>query len=131
ETEKVYLPAFDDMYQAVREYKFNIQDERAYIQSSYEFDENDSEFSNEVSAYYGKEEKEPIIDRGKEYLWHLIKKSLGKSERINQAGYKGYYTLYGAKLDDRRFYMIKDGYTYRFSSLRRTPKGFEDFNLVQ
>lgn len=133
ERTKVYLPDLDQMYRSVRTYNYDIQHERAWIRSEYEFDEQKDHhyYSTTVEASYAKEEKRPFTDRGKEYMWHLIKKIANKSTRINQDGFKGYDTLYGAKLDDRRFYLEKDGYVYYFSPLMRNPEGFKDFDYVQ
>lgn len=132
EIPEVYIPEVDQMYRAVRSYKYNIQNERAWIESEYEFDEQkDRYFSTTINAYYSKAEKRSFTERTKEYMWHLIKKIGNNSTRINQNGFKGYYALHGAKLDSRRFNIEKDGYMYNFSPLSRTPDGFENFNFVE
>src|SRR5690625_4552159 len=55
EIPEVYIPEVDQMYRAVRSYKYNIQNERAWIESEYEFDEQkDRYFSTTINAYYSK-----------------------------------------------------------------------------
>src|SRR5699024_9651565 len=71
-----------------------------------------------------------FIANVKEYGRQLIKKLFGASRRINENGFKGYSTRYGAKLDQKRFYLIKDDYQYNFRMPNRTPDGYDDFDFV-
>src|SRR5699024_5745130 len=131
ELDQAYVPDLAGMYQGVREYSYGVQTDWASIFSEYEFDDpGDRNLRTEASAHYGPIENKGFFANVKEYGWHLIKKLFGASRRINENGFKGYSTRYGAKLDQKRFYLIKDDYQYNFRMPNRTPDGYDDFDFV-
>ena|SRR5699024_9825317 len=131
ELDKPYVPDLEEMYRAERRFGYGVQTDWASISSEYEFDkQKDRAFSSEASARYGKIENKTFFEKAKEYGWHLLKKLFGYSRRINENGFKGYFTYYGAKLEHERFNLAKDDYEYYFRTPDRAPDTYENFDFV-
>src|SRR5699024_6788138 len=130
ELNRAYVPRLDNMYDASRAFNYNIQHERSSISSVYDLDEQSDEYSTTVEATYRPAEERSFKEKIETYFFHLLKSISDKSRRIKYKGFTGYNALYGAKLDERRFQVEKDGYVYDFTPIQRRLVGYrEDFDF--
>lgn len=132
EVEKeLYMPVMDEMYDGERRYSYIVGRDDASIHSSYLIDDNpDYTFPPKVTIFYNDAGKKSLTQKGKRYGEHLWKKALGYSTKINEDGFKGYYSASGAKMDTWAFNLEKAGYNYTISHLQTTPKNYENFDYI-
>src|SRR5690625_1241114 len=131
ELDKVYVPKISNMYSANREFSYSVQGEFPSIDSKYELDaQYDRAFPTEVKASYTRADGLTMPNGFQDQLVRLFKRATGNSERINQNGFKGYYESYGAKLENKRFEVYKDGYSYSFQPPTIIPDDPEDFDFI-
>lgn len=130
ELDKVYVPKISNMYSATREFNYSVQGEFPSIDSKYELDaQYNRSFPAEVKASYTRADGLTMPNGFQDQLVRLFKRATGNSERINQNGFKGYYESYGAKLENTRFEVYKDGYSYSFQPPVLNPSD-EDYDFI-